>query len=246
MMKPEKESFSFGYYLQSKRLEKNISLESVAEETRIATSNLTLIEKEDVESLPNPVFVKGFLRSYAQAVGADGDEAVRLYEARLDMKSRLDETGRLSPRSTLSPWRNLILSIVAVMALMAMSLYGVSYFKHRTLPYDTTEPSGRSEPAPEERAAEHKTPKAKTDRPSGTLTKRVLRIRALEDTWVKIIVDNQEPKEYNLRAGDQMEEEATVGYNLLIGNAGGLEMKLDGNPVAISGKDGEVVNIQIP
>ena len=91
-MKPEKESFSFGYYLQSIRLDKNITLESVAEETRIAISNLTLIEKEDIASLPDAVFVKGFLRSYAQAIGADPNEAVRLYEARLNMKSRMEET----------------------------------------------------------------------------------------------------------------------------------------------------------
>ena len=87
---------------------------------------------------------------------------------------------------------------------------------------------------------------AEKNTPPETLTKKVLHIRALEDTWVKIIVDNQEPKEYNLRTGDQLEEEATVGYNLLIGNASGLELKLDGKPVNISGKDGEVVNIQIP
>ncbi|MGD9236065.1 MAG: helix-turn-helix transcriptional regulator, partial [Desulfobacterales bacterium] len=98
-MKSEKESFSFGYYLQSIRLEKNITLETVAEETRIAMSNLTAIEREDVESLPDPVFVKGFLRSYAQAIGADGDEAVRLYDARLKMKSRLEDAQGYSPRS---------------------------------------------------------------------------------------------------------------------------------------------------
>jgi hypothetical protein len=63
---------------------------------------------------------------------------------------------------------------------------------------------------------------------------------------MKIIVDNQEPKEYNLRSGDQLEEEATRGYNLLIGNAAGLELKLNGEPIKISGKEGEVVNLQIP
>ena len=105
MMKPENESLSFGYYLQSIRLEKNITLDTIAEETRIAMSNLTSIEKEDVESLPDPVFVKGFLRSFAQAIGADGDEAVRLYEGRLNMKSRLDDVQSYSPRSTFAPWR---------------------------------------------------------------------------------------------------------------------------------------------
>ena len=119
-MKSDKESLSFGYYLQSIRLERNISLETIAEETRIAMSNLMSIEKEDVESLPDPVFVKGFLRSYAQAIDADGDEAVRLYEARLNMKSRLEDFQGYSPRSTVAPWRNLILSIIAVGGLIAL------------------------------------------------------------------------------------------------------------------------------
>jgi hypothetical protein len=41
-------------------------------------------------------------------------------------------------------------------------------------------------------------------------------------------------------------EKATAGYNLLIGNASGLELKLNGEPVEISGKEGEIVNIQLP
>ena len=245
-MKPGKESFLFGYYLQSIRLEKNISLETVAEETRIAISNLTLIEKEDLESLPDSVFVKGFLRSYAKAIGADANEAVRLYEARLNMENRLDDVGRVSAKSTLSPWRNLMLSIIVVLGLIALSLFGVSYFQHQTPLHESTETSGNSENTPETHSANRKYSDTKTDIPPETLTKLVLQINALEDTWVKIIVDNQEPKEYNLRSGDQLEEEASTGYNLLIGNASGLELKLNGESVAISGKVGEIVNIQLP
>lgn len=246
MMKPEKESFLFGYYLQSIRLEKKITLETVAEETRIAISNLTLIEKEDLESLPDSVFVKGFLRSYAKAIGADGNEAVRLYEARLNMESRLDEVGRVSPKSTLSPWRNLMLSIIAVLGLIALSLFGVSYFQHQTPLHEGTEISGDSANPPETRSANRNPSDTKTGTPPETHTKLVLQINALEDTWVKIIVDNQEPREHNLRAGDQLEEEASTGYNLLIGNASGLELKLNGESVVISGKVGEIVNIQLP
>ena len=40
--------------------------------------------------------------------------------------------------------------------------------------------------------------------------------------------------------------EASAGFNLLIGNAGGLELEFNGKPVQISGKAGEVVNIQLP
>jgi cytoskeletal protein RodZ len=246
IMKPKKESLSFGYYLQSIRLEKNITLDTVAEETRIAMSNLTSIEKEDVESLPDPVFVKGFLRSYAQTIGADGDEAVRLYEARLNMKNRLEDAQSYSPRSTLAPWRNLILSIIAVAGLIALSLYGISYFQQRDLLDETAAPSSVMESPAEKHLADHKPSDTKTGMPPETPSRLVLQISALEDTWMKIIVDNQEPKEYNLRSGDQLEEIATMGYNMLIGNAAGLELKLNGKPLKISGKEGEIVNLQIP
>jgi cytoskeletal protein RodZ len=209
-------------------------------------SNLTSIEKEDVKSLPDPVFVKGFLRSYAQTIGADGDEAVRLYEARLNMKSRLEDAQSYSPRSTVTPWRNLILSVIAVAGLIALSLYGISYFQQRNLLDETAAPSSAVESPAEKHLADRRPSDTKTGMPPEKPSKLVLQISALEDTWMKIIVDNQEPKEYNLRSGDQLEEEATMGYNMLIGNAAGLELKLNGKPLKISGKEGEIVNLQIP
>jgi len=245
-MKPEKEYLSFGYYLQSIRLEKKISLETVAEETRIAMSNLASIEKEDVESLPDPVYVRGFLRSYAQAIGADGDEAVRLYEARINMKSRLEDVQSYSPKSTVAPWRNLILSVIAVAGLIGLSLYGISYFQHRSMQDEASEPPKAVETPTEKNSADRKPSDSKTESSPKTAQKLVLQIIALEDTWIKIIADNHEPKEYTLRSGDQLEAEATRGYNLLIGNAAGLELKLNGKPIKISGKEGEVVNLQIP
>ena len=93
-MKSDKESLSFGQYLQSVRLEKKISLEQVSDETRIGLGTLKLIEKEEHENLPAKVFVKGFLRAYARAIGADGEEAVQRYESRLSVIKELSGTDK--------------------------------------------------------------------------------------------------------------------------------------------------------
>ena len=85
IMNEDKESLSFGRYLQAIRLEKKISLEQVAAQTRVGLELLLLVEQEDYDQLPAEVYVKGFLRSYAAAIGADGDEAIRRYESRLDV-----------------------------------------------------------------------------------------------------------------------------------------------------------------
>jgi len=245
-MKTEKESFSFGRYLQSMRLEKKINLEKVSEETRIAISNLRLIEKEDLEALPDEVFVKGFLRSYARAIGADGDEAVKLYEARLNMISRLADAGSFSPRSSLFAWRNLILSIIVILAVIVLTLYGVSYFQGRMPePEIAGAPAGseHSKAVPSRQETDSSVKKGATPKP---LEKLVLHITAVDDTWIKVIVDNRDSKEYNLMSGAKLEMEASAGFNLLIGNAGGLELEFNGKPVTIFGKVGEVVNIQLP
>ena len=245
-MKRGKNLFSFGRYLQSIRLEKKISLEKISEETRIAIGNLRLIEKEDLDALPAEVFVRGFLRAFARAVGADADEAVRLYQARLNMESELSDAGSFSERSSLRPWLDLVLSVAALFCLVALSLYGVSYFQkpgHRPETAETHAVSEDKEAVLSQAKPISNTPKDSTTKPP---EKWILEITAVENTWIKLIIDNKDAKEYDLSSGEHLEVEASAGYNLLIGNAGGLELKLNGEPVTISGKAGEVVSIQLP
>ena len=246
MMKSGENLFSFGRYLQSRRLEKKISLEKVSEETRIALGNLLLIEKEDLEALPAQVFVRGFLRAYARAIGADGEEAVRRYEARLNMEDELSDASSFSERSSLKPWLDLALSLAVVLCLILLSLYGVSYFQNQAHMPETIEAQGiahNSKVALPQNKPLSITQKESTIKPP---EKWVLQITAIENTWIKLIIDNKDAKEYDLSADELLEMEASKGYNLLIGNAGGVELKLNGKPVPISGKIGEVVSIQLP
>lgn len=245
-MKPEKEFFSFGRYLQSIRMEKKISLEKVSEDTRIAVRNLQLIEKEDLEGLPAEVFVRGFLRAFAQAVGADGGQAIKLYDARLNLESRLSAEGRYSGRSSARLWLHMVLAVLALLSVIVLSLYGFSYFENRSRLSETSEmPADHAKP---EKALipDMQEPKAVKASAPDQVKKLVLTINAVEDLWVKVIIDDQAPNEYNLNSGEHLELEASAGYNLLIGNAGGCELKLNGEPVAISGKIGEIVSLQLP
>ncbi len=246
MMKTEKESFSFGRYLQSVRLEKKISLEKVSEETRIGMGILQIIEKEDLEALPAEVFVRGFLRSFARAVGADAAEAIRLYQARLNMEHTLADAGRFSGRSSIKFWRYLIMSVAALLCVMALSIYGVSYFQHQAHLPEKIEKQKAIEKPKGTLTGEREISNTRESGKKQPVEKLILHISAVEDTWFKVIIDNKEPNEYNLNAGEQMEIEASQGYNLLIGNAAGLELKLNEKPIPISGKIGEIVSIQLP
>jgi cytoskeleton protein RodZ len=74
----------------------------------------------------------------------------------------------------------------------------------------------------------------------------LLQIITIEETWLKIGIDNQEPKEYNLFPGDQIELEAAHSYKLRIGNAGGIKVSLNGKLVDLPRKSGRVVTLNLP
>ena len=245
-MKSENLSISFGRYLQAIRLEKKISLERVSAQTRIGLGNLLLIEQEDHERLPAAVFVKGFLRSYADAIGADGDEAIRRYESRLDVVQRIAESEAAIGKSAPKLWRKLTVSLVLLLGIMIASIFSISFFRDPPDPNRLVEPKISAE---EEQAV------GKPNQPmveAEPKEKRVLsenfslQVTALEDTWLKVIIDDQESNEYSLKSGDRIELKAASGYDLLIGNASGLKILLNDTPVSIPGENGQVVTIHLP
>lgn len=60
-----------GESLRRARAERGITIEQAAEQTRISAAFLRALEAEAFDQLPAPVYVRGFLRSYATYLGLD-------------------------------------------------------------------------------------------------------------------------------------------------------------------------------
>jgi cytoskeletal protein RodZ len=71
-----------GHTLRDARAARGMSLEDVAVITKIPRSSLEWLENDEFKRLPAPVFVRGFIRSYAGAVGADPAPLVQRFNAR--------------------------------------------------------------------------------------------------------------------------------------------------------------------
>ncbi|MEE9614676.1 MAG: DUF4115 domain-containing protein [Thermodesulfobacteriota bacterium] len=70
-------------------------------------------------------------------------------------------------------------------------------------------------------------------------------VRAVSDAWIRVELDGGEPFEVLLKEGERVKWDGAE-FSLLIGNAGGVELNLDGEPVVLSGGEGEVVRITLP
>src|SRR5437899_5411710 len=71
---------SVGAYLRGLREQQGMSVDELSRATRVLSHYLEALESDDLRSLPAPVFTKGFIRAYCQAVGVPPDEALRLYD----------------------------------------------------------------------------------------------------------------------------------------------------------------------
>jgi transcriptional regulator with XRE-family HTH domain len=235
------EQASFGRYLQAIRVEKRISLDQVAEETRIAVRNLEAIDREDPQGLPPKAFLKGFLRAYAKAVGADGDEAVRRYDAHRMMTREMEDPGRQPERARFGMRWKLAAALALLLVLIVGSIFAwqwVSPPHIETAPIAAEPGAVSPEPPPVDSAQNRPAPPAAPP--------HILMVSATENTWLKVVTDQGIPAEYNLKAGEHLKLEARSTFNLLIGNAGGVKLNLNNKPVNVPGKRGEVVNLQLP
>ena len=68
---------TFGARLRHHRERRRISLETIAEQTKIKASLLDGLERGDVSQWPSGIFRRAYVRAYAQAIGADPDATVR-------------------------------------------------------------------------------------------------------------------------------------------------------------------------
>jgi len=72
-----------------------------------------------------------------------------------------------------------------------------------------------------------------------------LQIKAIEETWVSLRVDDQSEREITFKPGEGISVQASNQLRIIIGNAGGLHLILDEKPLDKFGKSGEVVTLII-
>ena len=65
--------------MRQERERRQISLASIAENTKISRSLLAALERDDVSRWPTGIFRRSFVRSYATAIGLDPEQVVKQF-----------------------------------------------------------------------------------------------------------------------------------------------------------------------
>jgi cytoskeleton protein RodZ len=71
---------SIGEFFRQVRETKGLTLDEVASKTRIRTDFVKALEDGNFAKLPDQVFARGFVRSYARSLGLDEDDAIHRFD----------------------------------------------------------------------------------------------------------------------------------------------------------------------
>ncbi len=71
-----------GEWIRDQRQRRGMSIEQLALATKIPRASLQLLEEDRYAELPGPVFVKGFLRCAARALGVNPEQVMELFYER--------------------------------------------------------------------------------------------------------------------------------------------------------------------
>ena len=131
---------SIGAYLRREREVRQVSLEELVQITRIPLRMLQRIEEDRFDELPGEVFARGFLRSYARALGLDADLVLSQYGD--GRKVEAPAPGPLLA-SIHTPERGrrfgIAIALVILVILFTLALSIVLNARHRNTPLELSE-----------------------------------------------------------------------------------------------------------
>lgn len=233
---------SLGRRLREAREARGLSLSDVAEQVRIRSLYLAAIEEEDWKAVGAPVYVRGFLRTYARFLGIDPEEAVGEFNRTQPASTPAGSPSHERKSAGESSRRGGILIVVA--AVVAVLLVAFVVYNELTMraqqnggaqvaaqPSDTPSAASPSEePSP--------TPVPSPTPAYGGANSLALVLSA--PSWLRVTVDGNVSMEGTFPAGTA---KTFHGKNarVRIGNAGGVEIYVDGRDRGKLGKSGDVV-----
>jgi len=251
--------------LKLERERQGVLLEEIALKTYVPLRQLQALENEDVNILPEPVFVQGFIRRYADALGLDGMALSKSFEfqpttapqsvSSLEVETPLSPQREVyTPKSVDPPRQSKVRSPQAgfnplplIAAGAAALLIGFGIFElirpkpatqlKATTP-ETEAGSIQSLPSPSPTVSP-----SPAQKPAAEVTAPVqVSINAVERSWLEVYVDGKAQPEIAEVVDEGYQKIWTAKKSLRVktGNAGGIEVGYNEEVPKVMGAAGEV------
>lgn len=236
-----------GSHLRQFRQEQSLSLEEVGEKTRIQVRLLKAIEESHWAILPEPVYIKGFIKRYAEALGMNGAEFSRDFPTG-PVFQFIKPTWQRLPSAQLRPIHLYLLYVFLVIG----AVNGLSYLINRSALevssnseslHRSTDEQGRLDKVAQMNSPEEQFgPLIPAVLSSSTQNGKPVRVGVTvkSDSWIRVVVDGKTQFEGMLPEGTQRTWVAEEKLIVRAGNAGAVLIAVNDEKAKKLGDPGKV------
>ena len=119
--------FEIGNSLREARLRQGLEIPRIEAETKIRGKYLRALEEEQFEVLPGDTYVKGFLRTYADYLGLEGQLYLDEYNSRFTTAEETPVTQSTAPKRRSRPVESnfIVIALAGIVAVTVLVLVGL-------------------------------------------------------------------------------------------------------------------------
>ncbi len=216
-----------GKVLQQARKKKRYSIDKVHKTTKIKKEYIEGLENDNVSVFPAELYYKNFLKTYAQFLSLDPVEMINLYE-----QSKLEQQDDLFKQSNNNPenkFFEFFKTNKQTFIYIGYGLIGIILICLIILIIPTKKGSDNTENSVTEQTAISTTKKQVQPQ-----AEQKLYIKAIDDTWVKVMGDDKKLFEDILGKEKTFETKTKNEFIIKIGNIDGVEVYFNDKRVDIS------------
>ncbi len=234
----QEQLLALGAVLRDARIASGQTLDEAASKVLVRSRLLLALEEARTNELPEPVYVQGLIRRYGDVLGLDGDTLSKHYVAIPSPKG----SGRSWSKEAvqLRPYH----LYAAYVALIAISVSGLSYLMQRAIPQNAAEPivdSATAEQLAPRRTATAAPAQTAEQTESAPEAPIVVDVEFVQQSWVRVTADGDQAYEGILQEGTERSWTAEESLTIRAGNAGGVVLTYNAGTAKPMGKPGMVV-----
>lgn len=230
---------SIGCMFRSERLRRGKALDVIAVETKISRAILEAIENDQFNSLPGGAYRRGFVRQYARALGLDEEDAVAAF--RREYPELPVPLPPVPPKRPLRYLREAAFLFLVPVAVLGFYKVAGNEYSQREHPVVDRFPKKVAQAPPA--TVKSTVPTTVAESPPAPPVRAVLTMT--EPVWVSVSCDGKPTYTGTLLENESRIFEASSAVTVLIGNAGGLAITLNGQPVGPLGAHGETELLEL-
>ncbi|GAB6157563.1 DUF4115 domain-containing protein [Desulfotomaculum varum] len=231
-----------GEVLRNARIRKGYSFEYLEEATKIRAKYLQALENENFAVLPGQVYAKAFLRTYARFLELDVEQVMAEYN-QLSQETALhkNETEQPQPTATARSkrWRYAVagFAVIALLAFNALYHMGDSPEHNKPELPNTVQQPPANQTLP---SAPINNNRPETGQPKPTEGVRVVLKVTDSQSWMQIVADGKTVFSGMVNPGETKDFTADEKIYLHVGNAGAVEVSVNGKDLGRLGEPGKV------